>query len=161
MREFQCRGSERTDEDTARWTEEEDLRVRESDMTEVMQVCRGWPWMLRGVPSWNFSWSQWRGCKTGAMWSSQETVTGRDERGCSTGAGGGPPVVYSGFCQGRSPWRCPQLEEMLWRTFFPFIPENGRSAVGQWWSKEEEPRRDEQAVRVGALLDSGKGSSMG
>lgn len=32
---------------------------------------------------WNFTWSQWRGCKTGAMWSSQETVTRRDERGCS------------------------------------------------------------------------------
>lgn len=51
---------------------------------------------------WNFTWSQWRGCKTGVMWSSQDTVTGRDERGCSTG-GGGPPVVYSGCCQGRSP----------------------------------------------------------
>lgn len=78
---------------------------------------------------WNFTWSQWRGCKTGAMWSSQETVTGSDERGRSTG-GGGPPVVHSGFCQGRSPWWCPQQAEMLWRTFLPFIPENGRSAVG-------------------------------
>lgn len=43
VREFQSRGAERREEDTARWTEEEDLRVREGDMTEVMQVWRGWP----------------------------------------------------------------------------------------------------------------------
>lgn len=32
-RELQSRGAERREEDTARWTEEEDLRVREGEAT--------------------------------------------------------------------------------------------------------------------------------